>query len=159
MIDVFARVVAMEAACVPNSIAADYASFDYPAGERLFWTNRLDPITAPVTQGKGVDEYLFTIPIVMRLHSGWITQGLPGALEVALQTVHIPTVLVYFHERRDLVYKAAQAPLIFAQPDIFSFSCSSGLTIFTDEIDNNRKMLGAEFRLTLGAQIPIKRTI
>jgi len=153
--EVFTRVVAMEKLAVPNAQAADYASFNYPYGN-LYWTNRLESLVTPEPQG--VDEFSFTFPIVMRLHTGYLGQGFDGALEVALQTQHAPAVMAYFWARRDLVYQAGQGRIPFFEDNAFDISCQSGLSIFEEE-DAAKKMLGIEFRLITKARIQIRRTI
>lgn len=154
VVEVFSRVVAMEKATVTNAHAASYASFSASGGD-LYWTNRLGSIPAPV--GRGTDELEYSIPIIMRLHSGYITQGFPGALEDELQQKHAPTVMQYFQARRDLIYQAGQARINFMSGEA-EIECTSGLSIFEEE-DGAKKMLGIEFRLTVKAQIQVKRTI
>lgn len=154
-LEVFTRVVAMEKLVVPTAQAAGYASFNYPYGN-LYWTNRLESLVTP--EQMGVDEFSFTFPIVMRLHTGYLGQGFNGELEVELQTVHAPAVMAYFWARRDLVYQAGQERIPFFQDDAFDISCQSGLSLFEEE-DSTKKMLGVEFRLITKARIRIARTV
>ena len=152
--EVFDRVVAMEKLAVPGAQAGSYASYEYPYGN-LYWTNRLESLLTP--EQRGVDEFSFTFPIVMRLHTGYLGQGFDGALEIQLQTVHAPTVMQYFWARRDLVYQAGQARIPFFQDDAFDISCQSGLSLWND--DPAKQLLGVEFRLTTKARIQIRRMV
>lgn len=154
---VFTRVVAMQKLAVPGAKSANYASFNYPYG-KLYWTNRLESILSP--EQMGVDEFSFTLPIAMRLHSGVLGQGYPGDLEIALQATHAPAVMAYFWGHRDLVYQAGMDRVPFFQDDAFDFSCVSGLTIFEEEADGaTKKMLGIEFQLITKARIQIRRSL
>lgn len=153
---VFDRVVAMQKLAVAGSKSAEYASFNYPYG-KLYWTNRLESILSP--EMMGVDEFSFTLPIAMRLHTGVLGQGYPGELEIALQSEHAPAVMAYFWGHRDLVYQAGMDRIRFFQDDAFDFSCISGLSIFEEEDSTNtKKMLGVEFRLITKARIQIRRS-
>lgn len=154
---VFERIVAMQKAIVPDSQAGAYASFDYPYG-KLYWTNRLESVVTPRTEG--VNDYTFTFPIAMRLHTGFLTQGFPGELETQIQATHVPAVMAYFWARRDLVYQAGQERIRWFRDDGFDFFTLSGLSIFDDGDEQRiRRMIGAEFRLTVQARIQIARAI
>lgn len=156
--EVIARVTAMQELMIPGTKAGGYASFEEPYGN-FYWTNRLESIPEPVTVGSGVNEWIVSFPIVMRLHTGWSTKGFPGDDEMLIQWTYTPTIMEYFIARRDLCYLAGQAKIKWWDDTTGVISNTTGLTLFNKEDNPTMTMLGTEFRITPKAKIQIKRTV
>lgn len=146
------RILAMQQAAISGVQAAFYPSFTYPYGS-LYITNRVGQIPPPATARRGADAFLYTVPIHMALHTGWATEGYDGVLEETVQLTHIPTLLVYFQRRRNLVYEDDQRPIGYYAQEVFGMTCQGYGTLDTNV--EGVPMVGARFVLTIGFEFKL----
>lgn len=152
------RIIAMQELAIPAAKSFDYSTSTGGVFD-LYWTNFV--AGTPVPQALA-NAYLWRIPFTARLISESADAGvITAATEEAFTYDHIPTVVQYFYERRNLVYQAGQRSIDFWHEE--AFICTSSPYQTQVRVNNqgqaSAKLGFATFTLTAPFQIPITNRI
>lgn len=144
------RILQMELNAVSGSVSASYASFS-GTYNNLYWVNYLGAIGVANVASR---EFRYTVPLVARLTTGFITENYQGRLEDLLTYTHIPVALEYFMSRNMLQIESNDIP-----PDhlVDCVVTCSGTRIFTSA-DGANRTFGTEFTFNMVFQNQLKRT-